>query len=292
MLKTLETYELDISMRDEIRKRAAGIGISYYNFTNMFMWRKTLNYRVLETDGCICIIGRYRNYPPFMLFPLGRDVISAIKTVQSEMGPITMSHISEEMALIIKENFPSAVITDNPDFRDYIYLASDLDKLAGRKFHQKRNHIAKFHSRYEFEYVSVTKNDTSNLPLLRQAAEELFTDRENDELLDEHEAILEVLNNFKELGVTAALIRVDGQNVAYTIGEMMSDDTALIHIEKADRSFEGSYSVINREFVHREFADKATYVNREEDLGIEGLRKAKLSYNPISMPLSYSVKIK
>ncbi len=292
MLDTLKTYELDVSMREEIRKRTKGIGISYYNFTNMFMWRRTLNYRVLEADGCICIIGRYRNYPPFMLFPLGDDPISAIKTVQSESGTINISHLSKEMADVIKESFPSAIITDNPDFRDYIYLASDLDNLAGRKFHQKRNHIAKFHSRYNMEYISVTKNDTSNLHILRQAAEELFINREDDELLDEHEAIIEVLNNIEALEVTAAVIQVDGQNVAYTIGEMMSDDTALIHIEKADRSFEGSYSVINREFIHREFADKAIYVNREEDLGIEGLRKAKMSYNPISMPPSYFARFK
>ena len=98
------------------------------------------------------------------------------------------------------------------------------------------------------------------------------------------------MNNFEKLDCKGALIKVDGRYEAYTIGEALNSDTAVIHIEKANSQIQGLYAFINQQFCEREW-EHMKYINREEDLGIEGLRKAKLSYNPVSFVNKYSVFI-
>ena len=86
------------------------------------------------------------------------------------------------------------------------------------------------------------------------------------------------------------MITVDGKYVAYSIGSMINENTADIHFEKADREYDGSYAFVNNSFAKYGFHD-AEYINREEDLGIEGLRKAKLSYYPIRLNQMYRISI-
>jgi len=104
----------------------------------------------------------------------------------------------------------------------------------------------------------------------------------------ERYANMELLRNFRVLGCKGALIKVDGSFKAFTAGEMLNSDTAVIHIEKADTKIEGLYTLINQQFCEKEWKD-AVYINREQDLGLEGMRKAKLSYNPVRMVDKYTV---
>jgi uncharacterized protein len=101
-------------------------------------------------------------------------------------------------------------------------------------------------------------------------------------------ANMEVLDNIEKLGCIGALIKVDGKFRAFTVGEMLNDDTAVIHIEKADSKVNGLYTLINQQFCEHEWSE-AMYINREQDLGVEGLRKAKNSYNPIKLVKKFSV---
>ncbi len=110
-------------------------------------------------------------------------------------------------------------------------------------------------------------------------------------LSSEDRGIVEIMKNFQNLDVTAAGIKIDGKLAAFTIGERVSEETAVIHIEKADSSFTGIYQAINYLFLKNEFSD-LKYVNREEDLGIEGLRQAKLSYNPVMFGKKYRAELK
>ena len=104
----------------------------------------------------------------------------------------------------------------------------------------------------------------------------------------ERQANLELLYNFGNLGYKGALIRMDGVFEAFTAGEMLNDDTAVIHIEKAKNSVNGLYTIINQQFAEKEWSD-TVYINREQDLGSEGLRKAKLSYQPVRLVDKYTV---
>lgn len=181
------------------------------------------------------------------------------------------------------------IIQYDRDNSDYVYLAQDLINLKGKKYDGKRNHINKFKKTYAYEYVKLMPEHVPYaIEITEQWCRQKNCDCEND-IHCEKNANIELLNNIEHLDVKAALIKVDGQFQAYTAGEMLNADTAVIHIEKADFSINGLYAFINNQFCINEW-QHATYINREQDLGEEGLRKAKLSYNPYKMIDKYTVK--
>lgn len=257
------------------------------------MWRDLMNYRIFEYEGLTVIIDNYKGkVKPQMMFPLSEEGITSeicamLPKIAEVAGVSTLCPLTLEMAQAVEKAFPELEAAPNRDLFDYVYLSSDLTELGGRKYHQKRNHISSFTSSYPYKFELI---DSKNLPLLREAAETLYA-LSGGGLEDEYRAIGEVIENFEALDLRAAVLTVNGQIVAYTIGEKANDDTAIIHIEKANRDFAGAYAAINNMFAKAQFAD-LVYINREEDMGIEGLRKAKLSYNPHHFNEAYIVKFK
>lgn len=162
--------------------------------------------------------------------------------------------------------------------------------LKGRHFHAKRNYLNYFTSQYDFEYVTV-KSDMMEecLRVYRDWLDEKTVIEPY--ALDEMEAIKTIVENMDALGVRGGGIRIGGRLAAFSLGERMRRDTALIHIEKADGDIRGLFTAINQQFVEHEWQD-SLYINREEDMGLEGLRKAKLSYHPVRMVEKYEVRIK
>ena len=176
-------------------------------------------------------------------------------------------------------------IQADPNNFDYVYLAENLIKLSGRKYHSKKNHLNSFHSNYpQAEYLPITEE------IIPQCREELnsWYRMRSQELPDdpfigyELAAIHEVFDNFSDFKLRGGAIRIDEKIVAFTFGEQLNEDTAVIHVEKADPNVRGAYPAINQGFVAHEWSDM-TYINREEDMGLEGLRKAKESYKPVKM---------
>ncbi|MGM9647346.1 MAG: DUF2156 domain-containing protein [Eubacteriales bacterium] len=277
MQATLTGREITLSDQQYFPKKRL---ISFENFTNIYMWRKVMNYRLLIVHGIPCLTGHYGDQPTFCFLPNAKEdglLRLVLEELRDQLGsPLLLRPLDETGVRRVLSLYPDAKITDKPSIHDYIYLQSDLATLPGNRFHQKRNHVNNFEKKYAWEYTSVTAD---KLPALRAAAAHLFA--VDGRLPDEYEAILEILDHFEELHVKAGILSVGGIPVAYSIGEKMCDDTALIHIEKADRSFDGAYAMINKLFAG-EFAD-CTYINREEDMGIPGLRKAKCSYHPVRM---------
>ncbi len=249
-----------------------------------------MHYRYAVVKDALCLFGSYRGEPPFAFFPQGVDdegLAFYINTIHSRCGACAFRPLTPEMAVKFKELFPDAELTLRRDLFDYVYSTEQLINLQGKRFHAKRNHINAFTAQYDYKYISINRDNTG---LLREAAETLFTEHDNEELSDEYGAICNAVDAFEDLGLRAGVITVGDQIIAYSIGEKMSCDTALIHFEKADRNFNGIYAVINRDFLRAEFAD-TLYVNREEDMGYEGLRKAKMSYNPLYLNEVYSVSL-
>lgn len=255
--------------------------ISFCNFTNIWMWRKSASYKIIEADGTPCVTGVTSSGVRIVMLPRIdddnklRDTLCELKRILGE--PLTVQPLDAAMKERVASLFPDALFTDKRSMYDYIYNAVDLIELSGKKYHGKRNHINAFLEAYpDYRYVRVTEE---NVDLLRSAAESLY--QKDDRLPDEYIAIGELFDHFGELGLKAGILYVGEEPVAYSIGEKMCADTALIHIEKADRDIRGAYPMINQLFAS-DFAD-CTYINREEDMGIEGLRKAKLSYHPAFM---------
>ena len=180
---------------------------------------------------------------------------------------------------------------ESRDDFEYLYLTEKLKNLSGKKFHSKRNHISAFSKAHNWSYESITPEV---LPDLFKMADKwtnemkkLTDDPKSIEV--ENQAIKEYFPHMKELGLRGGLIRVDGEIIAFTFGSPINNKVFDIHSEKALPEYRTAYSVINREFIANELPD-FEYVNREDDMGLEGLRKAKLSYHPDILLKKYVIK--
>ncbi|MCO5386489.1 DUF2156 domain-containing protein [Desulfosporosinus sp.] len=275
---------------------AADMSGCHQNFTNIFAWSKIYKYRVAQVNDFLVVKG-VLNDSPYYFFPAGTGDIKTVFEVLKQDAvsngqEFVVAGISPENIAAMKEVFPDnfeyKVIRDN---FDYVYLLDKLVTLKGNKLHSKRNYINRFikmYSDWSFEPISIENLAECwemNLQWCR-----LNSHNENEhEIANETCAVRRCFDNFSELGLEGGLIRAEGKVIAFTIGEKLNSDTYVIHIEKAFSEIAGAYQMINREFaaVIQQNYPQLLYVNREEDMGFEGLRKAKLSYHPDKMEEKY-----
>ena len=266
---------------------------AHFNFTNLYMWRKPFNLKWTLEDDVIYMISEWHGKSS-ALQPLGAqdkmqsaiaNIIEWFKTNSKDKN-ITFGGIEKSFANDL-ENYPDAEfeIKPNRENFDYVYLADDLINLAGRKYHSKKNHLNSFQKSYPMaNYVSITKD---NIPKCREELNNWYELRSpelpDDPFLDlEKAAINEILDNFCDFNIKGGAIELNGRIIAFTFGEQINTDTAVIHVEKADPEVRGAYPAINQGFVAHEWSHMK-YINREEDMGLEGLRKVKESYKPVKM---------
>lgn len=177
---------------------------------------------------------------------------------------------------------------------DYVYDAESLRTLAGKKYHKKKNHVNAFLKEYEgrYEYRALTPADKGIIWQFLNRWENGKSDDVGQHLEGEIVGIHELLNNLDKINAKIAGVFIDGQLEAFTVGSYNpTDRMAVIHIEKANADIRGLYTFINQQFLVHEFAD-AVLVNREDDVGMEALRKAKQSYHPIMMVRKFSMQQK
>ncbi len=174
---------------------------------------------------------------------------------------------------------------------DYLYSIPELVGLAGKRFHKKRNLLNQFKKNYDYTYVPLGP-DMIDMALAMQRDWCTWRDCESSESLSaENSAISRVLNCEGKLeNITGGAILIENNMVAYTVAETLIDDTLLIHFEKGNPDYKGVYQGINQMFLNK-MDDKFRIVNREQDLGDEGLRKAKMSYNPVDFIKKYSIRV-
>lgn len=169
----------------------------------------------------------------------------------------------------------------NRDLADYVYETEKLASLAGKKLHAKRNHINKFKNLYpDWSYETLTDDNVEDCFQMALKWRNKNGCEDDPEKNAEMCVTLNSLRLYKELGLRGGVLKAGGQIVAFTVGEPVSDDTFVVHIEKAFAEVDGAYPMINQQFVQHECMEYE-YVNREEDTGAEGLRRAKLSYRPV-----------
>jgi hypothetical protein len=215
------------------------------------------------------------------------NVVRAIRDDAIAMGhPFLLLGVCNYMRDIIEKAFPDTFnITPSRDFSDYIYTRDKLANLSGKKLQSKRNHINKFKSLYpNYEYKELTPELIPQCIELekqwRKISKEDMNDDELDEgLSEELRSMMRAFNRWDRLDLTGGTIWVDGKLVAFTFGCPINQNTFDVCVEKADVNYEGAFTIINQEFV-RHLPEKYYYINREEDMGDEGLRHAKMSYKP------------
>lgn len=257
--------------------------VSELTFTNLFMWRRHHHPLWREAAGCLALVMATEGRKPFGLMPVGPgDKAAALAELTADLAAAGCDPLVERADAVFVERWvdPGRYrVEPDRDNSDYVYLAEDLRTLAGRKFHRKKNHLNKFRKSSSWEYRSL---DDSLVDACLDLQEEWCALREcrlDPGLMSEDAAIAEAFANCCELGYVGGVILVDGKVEAFSLGEMLNPTTAVVHIEKANPAINGLYAAINQQFAEHGLAG-ATYINREQDLGIEGLRDAKLSYNP------------
>lgn len=255
------------------------------SFSNLCSWRFLYNTQFAEVDGFL-VLKFWANEKLAHMMPIGegdfKKIIEDLEAnAHNEHEELYMLGITPDMKEEIEKAMPGKFrFTPNRDYADYIYLRTDLATLSGKKYQPKRNHINKFKKTYNYEYVNLGPEHIQECLRLEAIWCKQNGCEKQQGMLNENRAIVYALSNFEKLGLSGGLLRVDGKVAAFTFGMPISHDTFGVHVEKADINIDGAYTMINYEFANH-IPEQYTYINREEDLGIEGLRKAKLSYNPV-----------
>ena len=266
---------------------------SGYTFTNFFMWRKMRNYLWAIEDDVLYIFSSdeetFAAWQPIGAPEKMQDAITKILHVAEELRGnkkfqfvVVEKIFADELKIYPHAKFN---ITAERDRFDYVYLSQDLINLSGRKFHGKKNHLNAFQKKYpDAQYMSITKEIIPQCRAELNAWYEAHKRTNPDDafVCYEQAAIHEIFDHFDAFKLKGGAILLDGKIVAFTFGERLNSDTAVIHVEKANSEIRGIYTAINQGFVAHEWSDMI-YINREEDMGVEGLRKAKESYRPIKL---------
>lgn len=269
------------------------------NFTYMFMWRKSYGIVWTVVDDYLCLLGRHDGLI-YALSPYGAADPARWAAVLDKMRawfegqnrPFIMRGLSREGLTLLEQARPGVFqVTPERNAFDYVYNARDLIELSGAKYRNKRNHLNQFRKYCpDYAYQPLTAD---LVPQCIACEEEWCRQRDCDHepgLAVEREAIMELLTNFGRLDYQGGVIMIAGKVVAFTLGERLNDDTAVIHVEKADPDIPGLYTAINQEFCRHAWQDMR-FINREEDMGLPGLRKAKQSYHPVKMVERYQLTL-
>lgn len=265
--------------------------INDLSFTNLYLWSKGENIEYKIENDILLLRGTYDN-EKYYFMPLSKkddndelykkvSILKKLKENKEKVGYFTESEVEK-----LKEFFEFEEIRD---YFDYVYSVEDLAFLKGRKYSKKRNRINLFEKTYSYSYEKITKDNIADVISFQEEWSAINYADKSEILENELVGIKNILNNFEKLDVVGALIRVNGKIVAYTIGEILTDNMVVIHIEKALTEYLGSYQMINSLFLKNEFLN-FKYVNREDDFGDLGLREAKSSYYPELMIKKYNIK--
>ena len=260
------------------------------SFATVYLWARFYGTTFAVVDDAL--VFRSESDDGFAFgYPAGEPehVKRAIETLieySAERGvPFAMYGVTPEDFACLEEWFPGRFeIEYNEDYADYVYESEKLATLSGKKLHGKRNHINKFKSLYDgrWSYEPITKDNLEDCFQMGLKWRNENGCEEDEEKNAEICVTLNSLRLFEELELTGGVLKVDGKVAAFTIGEPLCEDTFVVHIEKAFAEVEGAYTMINQLFAQHVCADYR-YMNREDDTGAEGLRKAKRSYRPVFM---------
>lgn len=272
-----------------------------YCFSTLYMWQHVYKTGYYIGDDFAVLVGEYEG-DSFSILPLAKkdklpEVVDfVLNFFEKHNKKIFLRGITDEVVDFLKEKYVGKFeYIEERDLFDYVYDADALRTLKGRKNQKKRNHINYFLKEYDgrYEYRLLGKKDfDACLKLLNDwEANKEESDDFDESMDDEYVGIKKIFDDYDVLSdrVKVFGVSIDGKLEAFSIGEYLNPNMALIHVEKANPDIRGLYPFINQQFLVSEFPD-VEFVNREEDMGIEGLRKAKLSYHPIRFVEKYSVK--
>ncbi len=271
------------------------------SFANNFLWAPFYDTEYCIIEDMLVFITKRGKWSVNMPLAKNEETASHLPRVILQLEeyfkeadrPFIMQVVTKDKFELLEKLFPGKYeIEYQRDAADYVYETEKMISLAGKKLHGKRNHINKFkQNNPDWSYEPLTKE---NLKECLEMAEEWKKRNLCDEKDEKHAEFCvtrRALMQFEELGLTGGVLRVENRIVAFTLGEELNKEMFVVHIEKAFAEVQGAYPMINQQFLEHE-AGNYRYVNREDDMGAEGLRKAKLSYYPALLQEKGTVTLK
>lgn len=265
------------------------------SFGAMYLW-STGEERYVARSGDRLVLMMNRTNVPVFLFPFGcSNLVPAIQDMKEYCDaiskPFILVGVPKSYVPVLEKLFPGDFdIVYDRRADDYIYSAEKLSTLAGKALHAKRNHINSFLKTYgDWRFEPLKKEHLSLCAELQDKWLEADPSHIERDVYGERDALLLALKNYNALGFYGGLLWAGGEPIAFSIGEPLCDDTFVVHFEKAVADIRGAYPMINREFVRYIMSEfpNVKYINREDDMGLENMRKAKMSYYPIMMAEKY-----
>ena len=285
--------KLTIESKDSIEEYTKNrYEICDLSFTNLFLWSfgEDTEY---EIENNVLTIRSFYKGKEYYFMPLPKEETTEnIEEMKRKINKlidkkVPIHYFNEYWYEKLKDDFPC--LKEKRDYEDYIYSFESLSTLKGRHYSKKKNRVANFKRNYDFVYESITKENIHEVIKFQKKWFDLYSDSNEEILRNENTGILEILNNWDKLNIKGGLLKVNNEVIAYTLGEKITQNTVLIHIEKALIDYVGSYQAINMFYLEKEW-ENIEYVNREDDFGDEGLREAKMSYKPLYLLKKYSIE--
>lgn len=270
--------------------------ISKLCFANLYNWRHHYSVQWCMYKDTLLLLakskdGEFYAFPPVSQHSRVDVVRMLLAWLRDEkQSPNPRIERADKRLVEELEGSPDFSIEPQRGHHDYVYLRKALVALSGRKYHSKKNHLNAFKRNYEFSYAPL---DETNIEACRELASAWWMMKRCEEdmsLISEREAVNEALANFSALKLMGGVILIEGKMQAFSVGELLNKDTAVVHIEKANPAIRGLYAAINQQCCEHAWG-QVTYVNREQDLGEEGIRKAKLSYHPDRMEENFIISL-
>jgi len=261
-------------------------------FTTLISWSEYGRFKHLFKDENLILVSQIRDNVQIR-FPIGKTSRRIVNSVLKLAKKLNVKHplgfIVGDVKNWLASNYPGLKLVPERDFFDYVYLSSDLAELRGSAYRAVRNKLNKFKRNFNYETEEISEDNMKEVKkFLRRWC--IWRDCESDLLLSyEKKAVLYSMKHFFELGLSGITLVLNGRIEAIAVYEKMSHDVAVIHYEKASPYYDGIYKAINMETA-RVLREKFKFINRESDMGIPGLRQAKMSYRPHHMVEVYSVE--
>lgn len=265
-----------------------------FTFGNLYSWSGAEHTEIAEKNGFLFLRATFNGVTSYV-FPWGEgDVESALAEIvedaRERSADLSFFCVAKEQLPVLKDYFGSKLVyKEQRDYFDYVYSAESLAALSGRKLHSKKNHVNSFIRKYKYSFQMI---DESNISQCLEFSKKWFMQTDSTQRLEAERQVIEcAFKNFKQLGYVGAVLKVEGEIVAYCLGEPMCDGKSFcVHFEKAVKDIPTAYASVNKFFAEI-LAKDYKYINREDDAGVEGLRKAKTSYVPEFLVEKYYAKV-
>lgn len=295
----IDFRKLDLSDRDWFTERVMkeNCPSDVLNFGSSYTWSGLYKQEICDFNGRT--ISKYDyGYPPIFAYPIGEGelapAIRAMKEYCDENAhPLKILGVTDYQKQRLEAEFPGSFeFCENRDSEEYVYLASRLSTYSGKALHGKKNHCNRFEAEHKWEFKPLTTELIPQCIEMLDRWEKDNAGRLSEDQSFEYDALICTFENYEKLGMDGGVLFADGNIVGFTAGEFASPDTFDVHFEKAQHDMNGAYPMVCREFTRMlmQKYPNLVYMNREEDLGLEALRKSKLSYKPEYLLRKYTAR--